>query len=308
MDKIRFLHIPKTAGTSFADVLTRMYPGECYTFTGLLADDLERYKALKTDTRERTTVICGHSPRVTGIPEIDELPVITFLRDPVERVKSFCQHVSERRDRYWEEMFPPGTFDLDKFLDSKTIGLSNFQAMMLLGNRGYGQFIKDPREIVDQVMHVLQNDIDCFGIVEDYDTSLVLFRRVLGWEQWPVYRILNVAKNSKRLTFTGDQIAKIRSLNAIDIQVYTRALRLFREQVEEMSDVLQADLVEFRTQQEAWLHYLALCRSSLWKRLAIDWSRRARRSFDILRNGGWGKLQQEIEQYFRWLRDSIMSR
>jgi hypothetical protein len=279
-----------------------MYPGHPFTFSGALADDLARYRAIPASKREKISLIAGHSPRVTGIPDIDQLPIITFLRDPVARVRSFCQHVSEGRDRYWEEMFPPGTFDLDRFLDSGNLGLSNLQAKMLLGDRGYGPLAGDADALVDEVLQILRKKVTCFGIVEEFDASLVWFRRRLGWEKWPVYRTLNVGKGEKRIEFRSDQLDKVRALNAIDIQLYERAVELFQEQTGALADDLQADLVEFRSHQQDWEEYLALCASSFGRRLTMDWTRRFKRGMQVLRTEGWDGLRYEVTQLLRWLR------
>jgi hypothetical protein len=302
MERIRFLHIPKTAGTSFADCLARIYPGEKFIFTGLLEDDLARYRALEARQRQEISLVSGHTPRIIGILEIDRLPVITFLRDPVEQVMSHCQHVSEGKNAYWRELYPPGTFDLDDFLASGHLVLSNLQTKMLLGDRGYRPITGDTRALVDEVLQVLQNDIECFGIVEEFDTSLMWFRRRLGWKQWPVYRRLNVASGSSRLAFSSKQIAKIRDLNAVDIQVYEASRRLFHEQLAPISALLQADLEEFKAHQAAWSPRPAPPLPSVWQRLTVDWPGRLGRGAHILRTRGWDGLRKETHQFLRWLR------
>src|SRR5262249_50440355 len=95
MDRIRFLHIPKTAGTSFFACLRLFYPGETLFFADDWRKDIEWYQLLDPSHRERIALVGGHAPRITGEAGIDTLPTVTLLREPVSRVKSFCQHVSE---------------------------------------------------------------------------------------------------------------------------------------------------------------------------------------------------------------------
>ena len=95
MNKIRFLHVPKTAGTSLTDCLNQFYKNRHYLFSGDLEKDKGRYQKISASKRAQISLFSGHAPRITGIPEVDILPTIAFFRDPVERVKSFCQHVSE---------------------------------------------------------------------------------------------------------------------------------------------------------------------------------------------------------------------
>jgi hypothetical protein len=302
MERIRVLHIPKTAGTSFTDCLARIYPGDKFVFTGLLQDDFERYRAMGASERERISLVSGHCPRITGIPEIDRLPIITLLRDPIEQVKSHCQHVSEHKNPYWQELYPPGTFELDEFLESGHLVLSNLQTKMLLGDRVYRPITGDTRALVDEVLHVLQNDIVCFGIVEEFDTSLMWFRHRLGWKQWPVYRRLNVSSESERLTFSSEQVDRIRALNTVDIQVYESAVKLFRTQTAEAWGALQRDLTVFRALQELGSSLSPPRTLSMRERLTMDWPGRIRRGTRILRNGRWDELRHEMQQFVRWLR------
>jgi hypothetical protein len=310
MERIRFLHIPKTAGTSFTDCLARIYPGEKFVFTGLLKDDFERYRAMEASERERIALISGHCPRITGIPEIDKLPIITLLRDPIEQVKSHCQHVSEGKNPYWRELYPPGTFELDEFLESGHLVLSNLQTKMLLGDEGYRPITGETRALVDEVLHVLQNDIVCFGIVEEFDTSLMWFRRRLGWKQWPVYRRLNVASESKRLTFSSDQIAKIRALNAVDIEVYARALDVFHAELARISDYLAANLEIFEQEQRLWALRLKAPSSAapIEVQPSRTWEERVERAFHIARTEGLDALLQEIRRYIRWMHEQHVHR
>ncbi len=96
MDKIRLLHIPKTGGTSLQECLGRIYQGPRFLFSGDLKKDLEAYREMGPEKQANIVLFAGHSPRITGIPGIDDLPTITLFRDPVCRVKSFCQHVIKR--------------------------------------------------------------------------------------------------------------------------------------------------------------------------------------------------------------------
>jgi hypothetical protein len=252
--------------------------------------------------RARISLFAGHSPRLTGVPEIDRLPIITLLRDPVEQVKSHCQHVSAGKTPYWRQLYPPGTFELDDFLESGHLVLLNLQSRMLLGDRDHRAITGDTAALVDEALHVLQNDIECFGIVEEFDTSLMLFRRRLGWEQWPACRQLNVTSESRRLVFSSSQIAKIGALNAVDIQVYEGALRLFREQTAAMWELLQTDLTEFKAHQAARSPHQAPRAPSVWRRLSMNWPGRIGRGARILRTGSWDELRAEMQQFLHWLR------
>lgn len=231
MERIRFLHIPKTAGTTFLDILKRQYKGwGVFPFTGEIPFDIECYRSLDEDRKKKIKVFTGHAPMVTGLEEADQARIITFLRHPVSRVKSFCQHVSEGKSGYLRELFPPERFDLDKFLDSGNDELVNLETKMLI-NRGAcaspdllnGMTVSEAREMA---LDNLFNKITVYGLQEYFDESLILFSADLKWKL-PFYTSANKKKSNRLLEFKEDHLEKIKALNQIDIQVYEAAKEKF---------------------------------------------------------------------------------
>lgn len=228
MNKIRFLHIPKTAGSTFMSILRNQYGKQnCYALTGNLEVDRNNYNKLSSQDREKIALFSGHAPITTGINEVDEATTITLLRDPIERVISFCQHVSEGKSPYLIETFPPENFNIDRFLDSNLSELSNLQTKFLADNKHF----TFPDSIVDHVslenardsaLDTLFNRIFRYGLMEYFDESLVNFSTALGWKT-PYYKPLNVRNRKNLIRFEKHHIARIMEMNAIDIQVYREA-------------------------------------------------------------------------------------
>src|SRR5271157_80678 len=129
MDRLRFLHMPKTAGSTFTSCLEYQYSGKGhFIFTGDIKSDINRYLNLSEPTRQNIKLFTGHAPILTGIADADSAKVITFLRDPINRVKSFIQHISEGKS----PEYLTGPFDLNRFLESGFSDLSNLQTKMLI--------------------------------------------------------------------------------------------------------------------------------------------------------------------------------
>ncbi|MHC4636632.1 MAG: hypothetical protein ACYTBV_03895 [Planctomycetota bacterium] len=213
-------------------------------------------------------LVAGHSNRIVGIPEIDELPTITILREPVSRVKSFCQHVWEGKSNQLTKLFPPGRFNLDDFLDSEYFELKNLQVRMLTG---YQAEITDHNasQLVDEAVNIVRNGITSFGLTEDFDTSLMLFRDIFKWH-WPTYRKVNIKKKSKLITLGDEHIEKIRKLNHADIEFYKAASEIFRERIKNNKEQISSSLAEFKRHQRifqmySWIYGIA---GSLRKKIA----------------------------------------
>jgi hypothetical protein len=260
MKKIRFLHIPKTAGSSFTQCLRRIYGRGKYFFgfTGNLSADLNRYAGL--DSKDRLRLIAGHSFRIVGIKEIDELPTITFLREPVSRVKSFCQHVWEGKSPHLLKDFPPGKFCMDDFLRSGDEELNNLQVRILTGYRGAITEMNG-QQLIARALHVLKNDIICFGLSEQFDVSLMLFRQIFGWP-CPTYRLVNQKNKSKLMHFKDEHVDKIMELNSVDIEFYKSASDFFQDRIAKDREKIFSLLAEFERHQKvfkmySWLYGIA---------------------------------------------------
>ena len=249
MKRLRFLHIPKTAGSTFTDILSRQYSGtQHFQFLGDNISDKKRFEEMPVDDRRNVRLFTGHAPIVTGISEADTATIITILRDPIERVKSFCQHVSEGKSPYLLKDFPPERFNLDEFLESGNEELSNLQAKMLIN----GGHICSPKLIdsmpvakaANLALTNLFNRVSYFGIQQYFDESLIMFSESLNWKL-PLYVHLNKKRTFKRLKFEDRHLQRIEELNPVSIEVYNRAKERFVEMMN--SDAFEeAKLKRFR--------------------------------------------------------------
>ncbi len=246
MKRLRFLHIPKTAGRTLEEILRRQYFGrknfalailrsqyfgkKIFGFTGDLALDLKQFEALSEYDRENLVLFYGHAPIVTGLKEADNVTTITLLRDPINRVKAYCQHIREGKSPYLINDFPPDSFNLDSFLESGTEELSNLQTKMLINNVNCASPLlinkMSTSEVIDTALDNLYNKISYFGLTEYFDESLIVFSSALNWGM-PFYTPINLENTTKLIKFEERHIERIAELNAIDMDVYRLAKEHF---------------------------------------------------------------------------------
>ena len=274
--KIRFLHIPKTAGTTFDECLFRQYLGPYllrrqFVFSGNIAADQRRLAGMSEAALERIVICTGHAPRVTGCAQIDAMPTVTLLRDPVERVKSFCRHISEGKSPQIYSPAEHGAFDLDELLGSGRIQLNNFQSRMVLGECGYALPAGSETVLAARAMELLASQFSCFGLTGELDRSLLLFQRVLGWRKWPLYRSRNSSNPQASLQFEARHIARIEELNRLDMAFYRMARETFFRRWQEQGPELEAALPRFRsalTKAEPYFALIDLARQvGKWRRM-----------------------------------------
>jgi hypothetical protein len=249
--KTRYLHIPKSGGTTFAEILARQYYGKGqFTFNGDIYDDIERFCALSQKERSNIELFCGHAPIETCIPEANSCNIITILREPVSRIISFCHHVFEGKSSYLQSDFPPGLFSLDDFLRSGNEELSNLLTKMLINSgcceSSYLLYSMTPPQARDLAVKNLINRICCFGILENFEESLRLFATRLKWRLPSLlFKIRNVKDNRQQIQFTYEHIELIKKMNAIDIEVYKIAMAKFK-QIIYSEKLIPAKIIKFK--------------------------------------------------------------
>jgi len=207
---IIYLHIPKTAGTSFRKSAEQYFGPE-----QVLNDYGEKSSSTSEDIRSafytandvaklrRTGVehkfLTGHFTLAKYREIFPDSPVVTFFRNPVDRVVSEYVHFSSHYD-----------FDGD---------LREFYTRPQFQNRQQ-----------TSMSECTPADIDFFGITEEYEVSLQMFNSRYG-TNFPLVK-LNVGryKGLADSVATEDELAEIEELNQKDVELYRTALSQFEKQ------------------------------------------------------------------------------
>lgn len=207
---IIYLHIPKTAGTSFRKSAEQYFGpeevlndyGEQSTNT---SDDIRSaFYSAKDIAKLRKTglerkFLTGHFTLAKYKEIFPDSPVVTFYRNPVDRVVSEYVHFASHYD-----------FKGD---------LREFYTQPQFQNRQ------------DRSMSGCNpSDIDFYGITENYQSSLELFNKRYG-TNFPMVK-LNVGKYKGLADSiaTQDELDEIEELNQKDIELYRVAVSEFNKQ------------------------------------------------------------------------------
>ncbi len=235
---LRFLHVPKTAGTSLNIFLDRFYPPESiFVFNASmpLAENLARLRNLPPERRHTIKLYRGHAPLTVGDPRVDEARTFTFLRDPVQRVVSFCHHLAEGKKKSHMLSSPAEVpaaedFDLQAFLTSGEPELENLQTRMLVGEGVYRSLKSsgDPQAL-NQALSAAFARIEFVGVQESFEEGLLLASLFYSW--WPPFSFTkksNTRSLEARLNFSASQLELVRSLNLMDVEAHLMASAIYR--------------------------------------------------------------------------------
>jgi hypothetical protein len=203
------VHIPKCAGTSFRHILQGLYEERLWLNYGTA---FVRASARAEMIPVGTECIHGHFFADTFDDVVPERQLITWLRDPVERVVSNYYHFLRSPDL---------RDDCCRAVLERQLTLREFAELEWMRNLATRYFAG--RQLDDFVF---------VGIAERFLESLHVFGSTIGWPApLPVPRDnTNPARLTERYEISTRDYDFIRSLNALDFLTYERAVaRLDRE-------------------------------------------------------------------------------
>lgn len=203
-----FVHIPKTAGTSFRASLEKTKKVVCDYGEGKehTSSEITEYVYLNKDIyglkqaiSDKETWLCGHMHLNKYLGMVVPQNIVTFVREPLARVISHYNH-----EVRWGAN-PNVT--LEEFLQSNRA--SNFQHRFLQGL---------PLSLVGFV-----------GVTEQYAASLELLETemMLKVEEEQINQ--NTQKASNETDFTPEILSLIKEQNALDQKLYDSAKTIIKE-------------------------------------------------------------------------------
>lgn len=240
---ILFLHIPKTAGTSFLTVLRNVFSDERIIRIISPHSELEPYFLdLMQSDLSSISCITGHIPRYIWQKHESEMRIFTLLRHPIDRVFSLYRFLSLASSTELAEIGLLPGFTFDEFLSTYAPGtysqVNNGMSRMLSSDRSFNNpddnAFWNTKALAEQLpSHLTFLGQTDFGIVEEMGKTLRLIEK-----SWNIpYEIEEYRENStssERNLLTVENINRIVELNTVDIALYHAACKIFHERVKDL--------------------------------------------------------------------------
>ena len=239
-----FLHIPKTAGTTWRSIIDLQLGSEnVITYynqsNSSLIDNLWALVASKPNNLG----LIGHynfgvHNNLNRAPLTNrEYKYYTFLRNPIDITVSAYY---ERLKRYPNEFKKQNgtTMTILEHIESHQHFYDNIQTRMIAGTPGSRKI--NQQELI-LAKENINNNFDFVGIVEKFDESILLLSKILKWRPCR-YGALNQNLEPKTL----DQITEkyIKKITFYDSQLYNFALEQLNEIIENQTEIFKEALFE----------------------------------------------------------------
>lgn len=223
-----FLHIGKTAGTSVQHALFEAMSG-----TAIFHESLEKFDTATAAELAINDLVIGHFGYQHVAKCRSDRFLMTFLRDPVERVLSnyhFLRSGSPLSNYSAHAIDAAKAMNLPEFLRCEDPGVrmvtENFQAKALAFDIR-PQHRADIADLRGQAERNLAT-FDFVGIVDYFDESMAVLSDMLGREVAPK-QLNKTSTREAAPPVSAEDLELIRKLNAIDIAIYDAAKLRFEQ-------------------------------------------------------------------------------
>lgn len=232
-----FLHIPKTAGTSFLATLRNLY-GDARVLR--LDGHGENIPAQIDDAVARRLggldCIAGHLPLHAFAGHLDRFRIFTILRHPVARVLSLYRFLRRAGPADLARMGLDETFSFEDFIRSRAPGLHNQisdgMTRLLCGDPRFDDPARTEYWTMERHPEALEGAMQMlraheFGLSEDMPATNARAAAVWGLP----FGLDELRENTTERTGTEETLENIRrivEMNILDITLYECAALLFR--------------------------------------------------------------------------------
>lgn len=281
-DLFIFVHIPKTAGSTFKYTLARQFPDQGMPKIGPdYQASINHIRTLSAEEKTRVSCISGHVPY--GIHRYFERRkprYVSFVRDPVNRTLSEYFFLMKRPQLLpLIGLTPDAKLTPEAFLEQQVaMGMQDFQTRVLTGYDNLVESVLPPYRPmaitnVDELLCGIERSFDLIGTVERFDESLLLMRDRFGWRN-TCYVSKHVGRpNSRRQELKQALGEQIRRLNPLDCRLHAHFSALIESKIQEQGEAFERKLRRFRLLNRSYSNAWQIYRGTGLRRLHNSLSR-----------------------------------
>jgi hypothetical protein len=252
-----FVHIPKTAGTTMALTLARLFKWKkklsYYTPQGR-----RNHSKLTAEYKNKFDLSYGHIP-FNANDKIDRgIEYFTFFRTPREHLLSGYRHLKGDGNHGIKKVINVADYSLKDFLKKGLVKNVDNLSVRFLAGQIDKPFLEINENDLQQAIKNFDTYFHIFGLTEYFDESLVLLS---DYMKWPTLYYVRENKSSytidpKELDEETEQL--ISRCTQYDKILYDHARQRFLKLMEEKKEVIEAGLIKLRAGNKKYKTILSL--------------------------------------------------
>jgi len=246
-----FFHIPKAGGTSLDAILERQFDrSQVYTMDRIKVEEsASEFKNLAFEERMKYKLLKGHMWFGLRLHEHMAQPCryITMLREPIDRVVSHYYYAKRTSNHYLYEKIAAEQITLKEYVTRQlTLEVNNGQTRLFAELKHPVPYGESPQELLESAKQNLHDYFAMVGLMERFDESLLMMKRLFGWDS-VFYERKNVSKERSAIQeLPADVLDVIVEYNQLDIQLYQFVQALLDDMIKQQDESFFRELQEFQ--------------------------------------------------------------
>jgi hypothetical protein len=250
------VHLPKTAGTTLAQLLRHHYRGGAFKGGGNVFGRPDEVEARldKIASTERFRAVAGHLTFGAAERLSSRARYVTILREPVARTLShyfFLVHSARGQGLVPPWLPEPGPcLTLDECLSDRSYIPDNLQTRMLCGL--VSPYDELPADALERAKRNLAERFAYVGTTERFDELLAVLDLAFGWPTTPYRRARENADRPGLDDVPPDALRVAAERNALDRELWEHAGALLDQQITASGPAFTGELEVLRLALERW--------------------------------------------------------
>lgn len=268
---IIFLHIHKTGGLTLQRILRQKYApntaqrGYRFLRNTLSSNEHEVYSDLESCLKAKKAEDLYFAGHINfGVHELLPKPYtyITILREPVSRLISLYYYSVKETNSYYHSVAKKYSCLEDFLLHSNLLELDNGQLRFIYGG-GKDYFINRTPfgectgAMLEQAKKNIEDNFSLVGIMERYDESMLLLKKILNWNNCFYLRRNTNKTDTSYKNIDSKILDKLARRNSLDIQLYEFAKKRLENQIQILTIDFEEELYQFKKMNSLYNNYAA---------------------------------------------------